>query len=170
VPTFALTNLPLLPCTCLRLHKLLALAMEGEGFPIIDIMGDALKGPLLEASTTSSSSDASSSGAASVVAKTEAKASVDPRELVRSYKFGASSVIMGRICQMESLGYFAEGLARESGEEIVPEPNSNEAIVFEEFFAVGLWMPPHCVLTENFLKFRVQLHQLTLNAIIQMSK
>jgi hypothetical protein len=167
---FALTNLPSLSCTCLKLCELLALAMEGEGSPVIYIMGDAPKGPLPEASTANSSSDASSSRAASDVAKTKAQASVDPCELTWSYKFRASSVIVGRIRQMESLGYFTEGSAREPGEEIVPEPNSDEAVVFEEFFIMGLWMPPHHVLTEILLKFRVQLHQLTPNAIVQMSK
>jgi hypothetical protein len=89
VTTFALTNLPSLPCTCLNLHELLALVMEGEGSPIIDIMDDASKGPLSEASMASSSSDASSLGAASDVAKTEVEASVDPHELLRSYEFGS---------------------------------------------------------------------------------
>jgi hypothetical protein len=54
---------------------------------------------------------------------------------------------------MESLGYFVEGSSREPVEEIVPEPNSDEAVVFEEFFVVGLRMPPHRVLTEILLKF-----------------
>jgi hypothetical protein len=94
---FALANSPSLPCTCLKLRELLALAMEGEGSPVIDIVDDAPKGPLPEALTTSSSSDASSSGATSNVAKTEAEASVDPRELVRSYEFGASLITVGRI-------------------------------------------------------------------------
>jgi hypothetical protein len=52
---------------------LLALAMEGEGSHIIDIVGDASKGPLPKASTASSSSDASSSGAASDVAEAEVR-------------------------------------------------------------------------------------------------
>jgi hypothetical protein len=46
--------------------------MEGEGSPVIDIVGDASKGPLPEASTTSSSSDASSLGATSDVAEAKA--------------------------------------------------------------------------------------------------
>jgi hypothetical protein len=86
--------------------------MEGEGSPIIDIVGNAPKGPLLEASTASSSSDASSSGAASDVTETKAEASVDPHELTRSYEFRASSVTVGRIRLMESLSYFAEGSTR----------------------------------------------------------
>jgi hypothetical protein len=95
---------------------------------------------------------------------------VDPRELMWSDEFGASLVTVGHICQMESLGYFIEGSAHEPGEEIMPGPNSDEAVVFEEFFSVGLQMPPHHVLTEILLKFRVQLHQPTPNAIVQMSK
>jgi hypothetical protein len=35
---------------------------------------------------------------------------------------------------------------------------------------VGLQMPPHPILTEILLKFWVQLHQLTPNAIAQLSK
>jgi hypothetical protein len=52
----------------------------------------------------------------------------------------------------------------------VPEPNTNEVIVFEEFFVAGLRMPPHLAFTEILLKFWVQLHQLIPNAIAQMSK
>jgi hypothetical protein len=52
--------------------------MEGEGPRVIDIVGDAPKGPLPEALTASSSSDASLFGATSDVAETEAEASVDP--------------------------------------------------------------------------------------------
>jgi hypothetical protein len=40
-----------------------------------------------------------------------------------------------------------------SGEETVPEPNTDEAIIFKEFFVVGLWMPPHPAFTEILLKF-----------------
>jgi hypothetical protein len=49
----------------------------------------------------------------------------------------ASSVTIGLIWQLESLGYFAKGLARESGEETVPELNTDEVVVFEEFFCGG---------------------------------
>jgi hypothetical protein len=61
------------------------------------------------------------------------------------------------------LRYFAEGSTRESGEETVPEPNTDDAIIFEEFFTMGLQMPPHLALTKISLK-------LTLNAIAQLSK
>jgi hypothetical protein len=144
--------------------------MEGEGSPVIDIVGDASKCPLPEDSITSSSTDASLVGASSVVAEAEAEVSADPLELAWSYEFRASLVTVGCIRQMESLGYFAEGSACEPGEEIVPEPNADESVVFKEFFPTGLWMPPHPVFTEILLKFWVQLHQLTLNFIAQMLK
>jgi hypothetical protein len=144
--------------------------MEGEGSPGIDIVGDALKDPLLEALMASSSSDASSLGKANDVAKAGAKVSMDTRELMRSYDFRASSGTVSCIQQLESLGYFAKGSAREPREETVPELNPDEAVVFEEFFVMGLWMPPHPTFTEILLKFQVQLHQLTPNAIAQMSK
>jgi hypothetical protein len=51
--------------------------MEGEGSPVIDIVGDASKDPLPEASIASSLSDASSLGAASDVAEAEAEVFMD---------------------------------------------------------------------------------------------
>jgi hypothetical protein len=139
--------------------------MEGEGSPVIDIVGDASKDPLPEASIASSLSNASSLGAASDVAEAEAEVFMDLRKLTRSYKFRVSSFTVGRIHQMEFLGYFVEGLVHEPGEETVTAPNPNEAVVFEEFFAAGLQMPPHPAFTEILLEFWVQLHQLTPNAI-----
>jgi hypothetical protein len=64
---------------------------------------------------------------------------------------------------------FAEGSAHEPGEETVPELNTDEAIVFEEFFVVPR-MSPYPSLTKILLMFHVQLHQLTPNAIAQLSK
>jgi hypothetical protein len=77
---------------------------------------------------------------------------------------------VGCIRQLEALRYFAEGSTCEPRDETIPEPNSDKAIIFEEFFMAGLQMPPHRALTEISLKFWVQLHQLTPNAIAQLSK
>jgi hypothetical protein len=72
---------------------------------------------------------------------------------------------------LESLTrYFPKGYDREPGAEYVPDPHENEAAVFEDFFVAGLCMPPHPVLLDILRKFWVQLHQLTPNAIIQISK
>jgi hypothetical protein len=156
-----------------ELHALLVDVMEEERSLILDIVGDVSKVPLSEVSTDSSSSDASSGGgAASDEAKAEVEDTVvvDPREFARSYDFGASFVTVGRIRQLESLWYFAKNSAHEPRNEIVPEPNDDEVVVFEECFAAGLPMLPHLVFTKILLKYRVQLHQLTPNAIAQVSK
>jgi hypothetical protein len=143
--------------------------MEGEGSIAIDMVGDVTKASLLEASIGSSSSD-SSREAASDVAEVDIEDTTDPCELARSYDFEASSVIVNCIRQLESQGYFVEGSARELGEETVLEPNVDEVVVFEEFFAAELQMMPLPNISKIFLKFWVQLHQLTPNAIAQMLK
>jgi hypothetical protein len=94
---------------------------------------------------------------------------VDPRESLRCYDFGPSTVIVGHIRQLESLGYFAKGSACEPGEEVILKPAVDEAIVFEEFFATSLRILPHPALTDILVKFHMQLHQLTPNAFTQFS-
>jgi hypothetical protein len=74
---------------------------------------------------------------------------------MQRYDFGALTITMGRIHQLEALGYFAEGSMHEPGEEVVSDLADDEAIVFEEFFAIGLRMPPQPVLTDILVKFRV---------------
>jgi hypothetical protein len=69
--------------------------LEGERSPIIDIVDDTLKAPLLEASSTSSSSDTSSGGVGSD--EDEAEDTMDLCKPAQSYDFGASSVTVGRI-------------------------------------------------------------------------
>jgi hypothetical protein len=75
-----------------------------------------------------------------------------------------------RIQRLELLGYFTKDSMREPGEETISEPADNEAVVFEDFFATGLRMPPHLALTKILVKFWLQLHQLTPNAFTQLSK
>jgi hypothetical protein len=58
----------------------------------------------------------------------------------------------------------------EPREETISELADDDAVVFEEFFTVGLQMPPHPALTDTLVKFWVQLHQLTLNAFTQLFK
>jgi hypothetical protein len=42
---------------------------------------------------------------------------------------------------------------RKLGDKTVLELADDEAIVFVEFFAVGLWMPLHLALTDILVKF-----------------
>jgi hypothetical protein len=43
-------------------------------------------------------------------------------------------VSVGCIRQLEALGYFAEGSACESREDVISEPAADKAVMFEEFF------------------------------------
>jgi hypothetical protein len=89
----------------------------------------------------------------------------------RSFDFGPSKVMKGRISHLKSASCcFPKGFARPPGMESVPVPKEDEGVVFEDFFATRLRIPPHPVLLDILCKFRVQIHQLTLNAIVQISK
>jgi hypothetical protein len=88
----------------------------------------------------------------------------------RTYYFGSSTITVGKIKEMVEKGYFLKGRAHTPGIEIVPEPDDDEAIVYEDFFVAGLCMPLHLALADILLHFQVQLHQLTPNAITQLSK
>jgi hypothetical protein len=64
-------------------------------------------------------------------------------------------------------GYFAEGMGCEPGEDTVLEPQTDEVVVFEEFFTAGSRIPPHSILSDFS---QVQLHLLTPNTMVQLSK
>jgi hypothetical protein len=97
-------------------------------------------------------------------------ANTDEVSRTHSYHFGPLTVTISRIREMIANGYFVDGMARMPREETVRKPHADEAIVFEEFFNIGLRMPPHLVLSNILVKFQVPLHQLTPNAIVQLSK
>jgi hypothetical protein len=87
-----------------------------------------------------------------------------------SYDFWQSNVTRAHIRTLESsFRFFPKGFARPHGIESVLEPKQNEVVVFEDFFTFGLHIPPHPVLVDILHKFQVQLHQQSLNAIVQIS-
>jgi hypothetical protein len=88
----------------------------------------------------------------------------------QSFYFGPSTVTVSRIHGMINSGYFADGMSREPGREIVAKPHVDEAVLFEEFFIASLRMPPHPVLVAILLKYQIQIHHLTPNAIVRLSK
>jgi hypothetical protein len=83
--------------------------------------------------------------------------------------FGVSRMSSVRVQDMQWLGYFGGGVARVSGTEEVPEPEG-ELVVFEAFFAAGLRLPAHRFVGEVLRRFNVQIHQLTPNAVVALSK
>jgi hypothetical protein len=87
-----------------------------------------------------------------------------------TYNFGTSTITLGRIKEMVEKGYFADGQARAPGAESVPEPDGDEAVVYEDFFVASLRMVLLPALADILLKFQVLLHQLTSNTTAQLSK
>jgi hypothetical protein len=80
------------------------------------------------------------------------------------FYFGSSTIIIGKIKEVEGKGYFPEAKLT-PGVETVPEPNADDAMVYKDFYVAGLCMPPHPALSDILLHFQAQLHQLTPNAI-----
>jgi hypothetical protein len=72
---------------------------------------------------------------------------------LRTCYFGSSTITVSKIKEMEERGYFPEGEGRAPGAETVPEPNGDEAIVYEDFFVADLRMPLHPTLADILLYF-----------------
>jgi hypothetical protein len=111
--------------------------MVGEHSLVLEeVVGGEAEVPRMEVTATDSSSreDTSDRSRDDTSNQDEESGAMDPRESSRSYDFWPSSVIVGCIRQLEALGYFAKGSAREPGEEVIPEPADDEVVVFEEFF------------------------------------
>jgi hypothetical protein len=83
--------------------------------------------------------------------------------------FGVSQMSSIRVQDMQRLGYFGSGVARVPGTEEFPEPEG-ELVVFEAFFAAGLRLPAHRFVGEVLRRFNVQIHQLTPNVVVALSK
>jgi hypothetical protein len=76
-----------------------------------------------------------------------------------SYDFGLSTIMRTHIGSLESYKcFFLKGYDQPPGSESVLNPQPDEVVVFEDFFAAGLLMPPHLVLVDILRKFLVQLH------------
>jgi hypothetical protein len=84
-------------------------------------------------------------------------------------EFGTSRIFSGRMLEMQRLGYFGSGVGRAPGAEDVPEPEG-ELVVFEAFFAAGLRLPVHRFVVEVLRRFKLQIHQLTPNAMAALAK
>jgi hypothetical protein len=106
--------------------------------------------------------DASSEETLSTVAAEELRAG-------DTVDFGVSRMSSVRVQDMQRLGYFSGGVARVPGTEEVLEPEG-ELVMFEAFFVAGLRLPAHRFVGEVLRRFNVQIHQLTPNAVVALSK
>jgi hypothetical protein len=84
-------------------------------------------------------------------------------------EFGVSRISSVRVQDMQQLGYFGGGVGCVPGAEEVPEPEG-ELVVFEAFFTAGLRLPAHRFVVEVLRRFKVQVHQLTSNAVVALAK
>ena len=90
--------------------------------------------------------------------------------MAKSWDFGPSLMTEEAIKSLEEEGCFLEGKGRLPHGETVPRPEVDEAIVFKDFFACGLQIPPIYFLRLVLENFKVQLHHLTPNGILMLSK
>jgi hypothetical protein len=68
--------------------------------------------------------------------------------------FGQSTMTKAHLASLGSNGHsFPKGYGRPPGVEFVPDPQLDEAIMFEDLFPAGLCMPPHLVLLDILHKF-----------------
>jgi hypothetical protein len=118
---------------------------------------------------TSSSSAAATPPADASSEETLSTVAVEELRVGDTVDFGVSRMPSVRVQDMQRLGYFGGRVARVPGTEEVPEPKG-ELVVFEAFFAAGLRLPAHRFVGEVLRRFNVQIHQLTPNAVVALSK
>jgi hypothetical protein len=118
---------------------------------------------------SSSSSAAATQPADAASEETLSNVAAEELRADDTVEFGVSRMSSSRVQDMQQLGYFGGGVARVPGAEEVPEPEG-ELVVFEAFFAAGLRLPAHRFVGEVLRRFNVQVHQLTPNAVVALSK
>jgi hypothetical protein len=118
---------------------------------------------------TSSSSAAASPPADASFEETLSSMAAEELRAGDTMDFGVSRMSSARVQDMQRLGYFGSGVARVPGTEEVPE-SEGELVVFEAFFAAGLCLPAHRFFGEVLCRFNVQIHQLTPNVVVALSK
>ena len=97
----------------------------------------------------------------------------DPSELMKKDKpaptlrFGPSVMSAALIESYVERGYFPVDICRPPQAEETPNPEDGECAVFRDFFVSGLRDP---VVPEILSRFKMKIHQLTPNAIVQLSK
>jgi hypothetical protein len=74
------------------------------------------------------------------------------------------------IKSLEEEGFFPAGKGHIPRGETVSQPEVDEAVVFKDFFSCGLRIPPVYFLWLLLETFKVQLHHLTSNEILTLSK
>ena len=124
--------------------------------------------------TMSSSSSLSSIVTVSSTTPSLKKTISDPAAVVELHhghtiEFGTLRIYSSHVLEMQCLAYFGNGVGRALGAEDVPKPEG-ELVVFEAFFTADLRLLAHRFIVEVLQKFEVQIHQMTLNAMVALMK
>ena len=101
--------------------------------------------------------------------------SADVSELMAPEKrktllFEPSVVSQSTIDFYVSKGYFAEGVCRPPGAEVIPVLETGEVVVFKDFFTAGLRLRMDPLVPKLLEPFNVKLHHFTPNGIIALAK
>ena len=83
----------------------------------------------------------------------------------RTWDFGPSLMTKDMIEELRQLGCFGDAKGK-----TIPKPKAADAVVFRDFFLCGLRFPAACFLRQILEAFEVQLHHLTPNGIVILSK
>jgi hypothetical protein len=90
-------------------------------------------------------------------------------QLGHTMEFDTSRISSVCVQEMQQLGYFGDGVGRVLGAEEIPELEG-KLVVFEAFFVAGLYLPAHRFVAKVLRRFEVQIHQLTPNAVVALTK
>ena len=88
----------------------------------------------------------------------------------RTWDFGPSLMMKDMIEELWQLGCFGEAKVKPLQGETIPMPQAADAVVFKDFFLCGLCFPAARFLRQVLEAFEVQLHHLTPNGIVTLSK
>ena len=88
----------------------------------------------------------------------------------KTWDFGPSLMIKDMIEGLRKLGCFRDAKVKPPDGETIPKPKAADAVVFRDFFLCGLRFPAARFLREVLEAFVVQLHHLTPNGIVTLSK
>jgi hypothetical protein len=88
-----------------------------------------------------------------------------------TWDFGESLVTTEDIAEMVEAGFFKEGREKISpAGQTFTDLEEGYVVVFHDFFTYGLRLPPYGFLCQVLETFRLQLHHLTPNIILTLSK
>ena len=90
--------------------------------------------------------------------------------MAKSWDFGPSLMTEEAIKALEDEGCFSAGKGHPPRSETVPQPEVDEVVVFKDFFACGLRIPLVYFVRLVLKIFKVQLHHLTPNGVLTLSK